>query len=92
VLLDPQAAVVAKDDGPAGFLGGLKGGWDALVASLAVVLTVLGALLPWLIALGIPIWAAIYLFRRYARRRPTLATPAGPLPNPLPRAEPPKTE
>jgi hypothetical protein len=94
VLLDPQAAAVKKDDNPAGFLGGLKSGWNALVASLAVVLTVLGALLPWLLALGIPIWAAIYFYRRYARRRPTtLATPAGPIPTapPLPRAEPPKT-
>jgi hypothetical protein len=93
VLLDPKAAAVKKDD-PAGFLGGLKGGWDALVASLAVVLTVLGALLPWLLALGIPIWAAIYLYRRYARRHPAaLATPAGSVPTapPLPRAEPPTT-
>jgi hypothetical protein len=82
VLLDPGAVVVAENDGPAGFLGGLKGGWDALVASLGVVLTVLGALLPWIIALGVPIWAALYFYRRYVRRRPvrTLATPAGPLP------------
>ena len=26
----------------------------------------------------IPLWAAIYVFRRYARRRPRLATSAGP--------------
>jgi hypothetical protein len=95
VLLDPKAAVADPDDSPAGFLGGLSGGWNALVASLAVVLTVLGALLPWIIALGIPLWAAIYVFRRYARRRPTtLATPAGPLPpaTTLPGPKPPKTE
>jgi hypothetical protein len=67
VLLDPQAVVDdTGDDDPAGFLGGLKGGWNALVASLAVLLTVLGALLPWLIAIGLPIWAAYWLYRRYS--------------------------
>jgi hypothetical protein len=84
VLLDPDA-VAKKDDGdPAGFLGGLANGWKALVASLAVLLTVLGALLPWLIAIGLPVWAAIWLFRRYGSRTsspaPALATPAGPVP------------
>jgi Domain of unknown function (DUF4349) len=76
VLLDPGAAAVRKDDGgPAGFLGGLEGGWKALVASLAVLLTILGALLPWLIAIGVPAWAIFYLVRRYARR-PRPAQPA----------------
>jgi outer membrane murein-binding lipoprotein Lpp len=76
VLLDPQAAVVAKDDGPPGFLAGLEGGWKALLASLTVLLAVLGALLPWIIALGVPVWAIFYLVRRYTRRRPHPATPA----------------
>jgi hypothetical protein len=73
VLLDPQAVVDdTRDDGPAGFLGGLKDGWKALVASLAVLLTVLGALLPWLIAIGLPAWAGYWLYRRYGppTRRP----------------------
>jgi Domain of unknown function (DUF4349) len=68
VLLDPQA-VKEVDDGPPGFLSGLSGGWDALVSSLAVLLTVIGALLPWLIALGIPLWLIFYLLRRFGRRR-----------------------
>jgi hypothetical protein len=76
VLLDPQAAAVHKDDGPPGFLGGLAGGWKALVSSLAVLLTVLGALLPWLIAIGVPVWLIIYAFRRYVRRRGRPAAPA----------------
>jgi hypothetical protein len=75
VLLDPQAAV-KQDDGPPGFLAGLTGGWDALKASLGVLLTVLGALLPWLVALGIPVVALVYAFRRYVRRR----RPAAPAP------------
>ena len=91
-LLDPQAEVVT-DDGPPGFLSGLGAGWDALLASLKVLLTVLGALLPWLIAFGLPIWAIIYLVRRFNRsRRPgaaVYATPAGPLPQHPPVSGPP---
>jgi Domain of unknown function (DUF4349) len=68
VLLDPKA-VKEADDGPPGFLSGLSGGWDALVSSLAVLLTVLGALLPWLLAVGIPLWLILYLVRRFGRRR-----------------------
>ncbi|GAB1694479.1 DUF4349 domain-containing protein [Krasilnikovia sp. M28-CT-15] len=76
-LLGPEAAAVDEPDGPPGFLAGLKGGWNALVASLSVLLTVLGALLPWLLALGIPAYGIFWLIRRYARR-PHLATaPAG---------------
>ena len=50
----------------------MTGGWKALVASLTVLLTVLGALLPWLLALGIPAAAAYYLTRRM-RNRPAQA-------------------
>jgi hypothetical protein len=67
-LLDPQAEAVT-DDGPPGFLSGLGAGWDALLASLKVLLTVLGALLPWLIAFGLPIWGIVYAVRRYNRSR-----------------------
>jgi hypothetical protein len=67
VLLGPAAVVSTPKDGPTGFLGGLAGGWHALLASLAVLLTVLGALLPWLLALGIPAAAVLYLIRRYRR-------------------------
>ena len=86
VLLDPQATVKPKDDGTPGFLGGLAGGWKALITSLAVVLTVIGALLPWLIAIGLPLWAIWYAYRRYQRRRVRPAVPAfaGAGPAPLP--------
>jgi len=66
VLLAPKAAVTPKE-GPPGFLGGLAAGRKALVASLAVLLTVLGALLPWVLAVGIPAAAAFYLIRRRLR-------------------------
>jgi hypothetical protein len=102
VLLDPGAqAAPTKDDNPPGFLAGLQGGWKALLASLGVVLTVLGALLPWLIAIGLPLWAVLYVYRRYFRRprpasMPALAAAGGaPLPGfpgpygPHPAAAPP---
>ncbi|XVU24790.1 DUF4349 domain-containing protein [Actinoplanes sp. CA-054009] len=67
--LDPDADPLADDD-PPGFLSGLGAGWDALLASLKVLLTVLGALLPWLIAIGLPVWAVLYAIRRL-RGRPS---------------------
>jgi hypothetical protein len=81
VLLDPDAAPASEPDGPPGFLAGLSGGWNALLASMAVLVTVLGAVLPWLIALGLPTWALIWAYRRFARRRPAPAPAfAGPAP------------
>ena len=70
VLLGPAAAQPGDDDAAPGFLAGLRGGWDALLASLSVLVTVLGAVLPWLIALGLPLYGALYAFRRYRRRQP----------------------
>ncbi|WP_246486604.1 DUF4349 domain-containing protein [Kribbella qitaiheensis] len=66
ILAEPgKAPVVEKDD--TGFLAGLKGGWHAFVATLTVLLTALGALLPFLIALaliGVPLWRYRHRFRR----------------------------
>jgi len=87
VLLDPATvAQQAKDDDTPGFLTGLENGWKGLLASLAVVLTVLGWLLPWVLALGLPAWGIVWLWRRYRRRLPgslvtgvpAYATPAPP--------------
>jgi hypothetical protein len=84
VLLDPDAAPATEPDGPPGFLAGLAGGWSALLASLAVLVTVLGAILPWLIALGLPAWGILWAYRRYARRRPARVAPAPALVAPAP--------
>ncbi|MBO3740463.1 DUF4349 domain-containing protein [Actinoplanes flavus] len=76
VLLDPAAAAVEPEEEPPGFLAGLAGGWKALMVSLGVLLTILGALLPWIIAIGVPAWAIMHLLRRYRRRNtPALVTP-----------------
>jgi uncharacterized protein DUF4349 len=89
-FLGPETPGVQKDDDPAGFLGGLSAGWDALLASLKVLLTVLGALLPWLIVIGLPIWAVFWAYRRWQRNRPARPAFAAPglgvLPTHPPRA------
>jgi Domain of unknown function (DUF4349) len=86
-LLAPRAeAPVEEEETEIGFLTGLKGGWTALVGSLMVLLTVLGALLPWLIALGLPVLGALWLARRLRRDRPGAVPPPAPAPAPAPPA------
>ena len=70
VTLSTPAAAVATDSG-AGFLTGLRHGWDALVGSVVVALTAVGAALPWLVALGALGWPALLLVRRRFRRTPS---------------------
>ncbi len=82
-LVGPVTEVKDPEEEPAGFLGGLKAGWTALVSFTKIALTVLGALLPWLIA-SLPLIAlVIYLARRNRVRRPRVPTPP---PGPGPEA------
>ncbi|GAA3769955.1 hypothetical protein GCM10022225_65990 [Plantactinospora mayteni] len=80
VLLGPNAQVPEDDEPSTGFLAGLEGGWKAFVASLRILLTVLGALLPWAVGLGLPAFAVVWLVRRLRgrRSRPTPPTPPAP--------------
>jgi hypothetical protein len=95
VLLDPQAAAPDTDEEASpGFLSGLENGWKGLLASLGVLLTVIGWLLPWVIAIGLPAWALLLLYRRYTRRNHPAAgpplpalSPAGGTPSPTPDKE-----
>jgi hypothetical protein len=57
-----------------GFLGGLAGGWDAFLGFGGGLLTVVGAVAPFLL-IGVPIGAVVWWLRR---RRP--AAPAAPAP------------
>ncbi|MFI7677384.1 DUF4349 domain-containing protein [Actinophytocola sp. NPDC049390] len=57
-----------------GFLAGLSAGWDAFRGAGAVTLEVIGAVLPFVLALAIPVVAAL---RWWRRRHP--ATPAAPV-------------
>jgi hypothetical protein len=75
-LLNEQAPAPAPKPEKHGFVGGLAAGWHALLASLRVVLTVLGALLPWVLAIGLPAWAIYYLVLRVRRQRGSPRTPA----------------
>ncbi|MEJ3742072.1 DUF4349 domain-containing protein [Actinomycetes bacterium KLBMP 9797] len=70
ITLELRAPAPEQDDEevPLGFLSGFKGGWTALVAALVVGVTVLGALLPWLVTLGVPALGAVWLTRRLRRR------------------------
>ncbi|MCG8925612.1 DUF4349 domain-containing protein [Lentzea sp. CC55] len=61
--------IAPPEEEKVGFLGALAGGWDALVAVTGVVLIGIGAMLPFLVALGVPAAAVVYLMRR--RRRVT---------------------
>jgi hypothetical protein len=77
VILGKDAQVPARDEPDSGFLAGLKGGWNAFLTSLEVLLTILGALLPWFLALGLPVFGLVWLLRRTAARR-TPVTPVTP--------------
>ncbi|MEQ4301141.1 DUF4349 domain-containing protein [Plantactinospora sp. B6F1] len=79
VLLGPNAQAPEDDEPATGFLAGLKGGWKAFVVSLRILLTVLGALLPWAVALGLPAFGVVWLVRRFrGRSRPTPPAPPTP--------------
>src|SRR5437763_563739 len=54
-----------------GFLAGLKSGWKAFTASIKVILTVLGALLPFAIVIGVPVWLVLWWLRRRTRAATT---------------------
>ncbi|MDG4807846.1 DUF4349 domain-containing protein [Micromonospora sp. WMMD1120] len=84
VSLAGPAATTTDEKAETGFLVGLRGGWKAFVASMTVLLTVLGALLPWLVALGVPL-AAVFLLVRRRRRSPALAAGVS-APPPVPAA------
>jgi hypothetical protein len=69
VLLGPEAANPAPKKHETGFLAGLKSGWHSFAASMGVLATVVGALLPWLVALAVPVAVALWWVRRTRRPR-----------------------
>jgi Domain of unknown function (DUF4349) len=78
-LLGPAAPAPTPDEPQTGFLAGLKSGWKAFLASIQIVLTVLGALIPWIVAVGVPVWLVVWLVRRRGRRpAPAAATSVAP--------------
>jgi hypothetical protein len=73
-LIGPKAAPPAAKAKPANFLTGLAAGWTAFTTTVNGALIVLGAVLPFLVALAIPITVVAWLLRR-RRPRPAPETP-----------------
>jgi hypothetical protein len=75
---DEQVLVQAEDD--TGFLAGLKAGWTAFTGSVTVLLTVVGALLPFAVVLALVLVPLVLWLRRRTPRTPVAAQPAVPAP------------
>jgi len=91
VILQTAEPVTKPKPAPAkenSFLTGLRQGWHAVIASMTIVLTILGALLPVAIVLLLVGWPAMIVAGRLRRRRPGPYGPtppaAGPPPGPAP--------
>lgn len=81
-----------------GFVGGLVAGWNALIASSRVLLTVLGAVLPFAAVVAVVVVPLVVWRRRVRRARivrvpatgdttpPAASQPRGDAPNPAPSA------
>jgi hypothetical protein len=77
VLLGPEAAVTTVAKPHKGFVGGLTSGWHTFVSSVSVLLRIIGAILPFVVVIGVPLMAYWILSRRRRRvTRPALATAA----------------
>lgn len=61
-----------------GFLGGLKSGWYALVDFASALLVGIGAAIPWLVIIGVPVVLLVLLARRRRRRRRAQADAGAP--------------
>jgi hypothetical protein len=77
----PPPPTVEPDSG---FVAGLKSGWRAFVSSVQVLLTILGALTPFVIAIGGPVWLLLWWMRRRRNTagRPMAVSPTHGLPAP----------
>lgn len=80
VRLSTERAALGSG-GDNGFIAGLKAGWRAFTASVVVLLTVLGAALPFAVALGILLAPLLWFLRRRRNRRDAVTVSA-----PTPRA------
>lgn len=58
-----------EDEDDSGFLAGLDAGWSGLQTAWTAVATVAGAILPFVLVLGIPVVLVALLVRRMLRRR-----------------------
>lgn len=76
VSLTTDPSVVKTDD--TGFLAGLKRGWTAFTASVGVLVTVIGAILPFAVVAALVGYPLTLWLRRRRAGRPTSLTPPAP--------------
>ncbi|MGS2614214.1 DUF4349 domain-containing protein [Micromonospora sp. LZ34] len=86
-LVGPDVSPAEEKETELGFLVGLESGWKVFLASMTLLLTVLGALLPWLIAFGVPLAVLLVVLRRRRHRQPAPPVSAPP-PVPAARSAP----
>lgn len=72
-LVGPGTPPTAQEP-QTGFLAGLAAGWGAFTASVRILVTVFGALLPWLVALGVPVLGLLWVLRTRRRRAESAQT------------------
>lgn len=79
-LLGPRAAVTTEEN-ERGFLAGLEAGWNAFTATTVGMLTLFGAVLPFLVVAAVPALVLWLVLRRRRRRGTTpVAAPPAPVP------------
>lgn len=75
-----DAAVMSAQGDPSGFVAGLRSGWSAFETATAALLTGVGALLPFAIALAVLLLPVLWWHRRHGRRRSAAGPEADQLP------------
>jgi hypothetical protein len=80
VRLSTDEQVLVQADDSTGFLAGLKAGWTAFTGSVTVLLTVLGAVLPFAVVAALVLVPLLVWMRRRTPRTPVAAQPAVPAP------------
>ncbi|WP_169807268.1 DUF4349 domain-containing protein [Herbidospora cretacea] len=74
-LVGPSAPPVQPQVEETGFLAGLKAGWDGLKKFADALSTIVGALLPWLVVMGVLFLIALPFWRRMRRRQAVAVAP-----------------
>jgi hypothetical protein len=83
VRLSTDESVLAEADDDTGFLAGLTAGWEAFTASVAVLLTVVGAVLPFAVVIAlVAVPLLLWLRRRGSRPLAAAAQPGPPAASP----------
>jgi hypothetical protein len=81
VRMSTDTDALTEDD-DTGFLAGLTAGWGAFTASVTVLLTALGALLPFAVVLTVVLVPLVMWLRRRVRTVPPTASMPAPVPPP----------